>query len=651
MLKFSLAGKTAVAGAVMGALLTGSCLFSSAWDDDTSRLLVSRSYASPEEEADWVIYWYLCGSDLETEYGSATNDLEELLSADLPDNVKIVIETGGAQSWNNDMVPNNKLTRYVYDKEGCREVESLPNASMGDASTLEDFLRFGQENFSARHQAFIFWDHGGGSLGGVAVDENYRGDALSLNEIHEAFSRVFTEDASSPAFDIVGFDACLMATIDNANNLYGFANYMVASEEYEPGTGWDYEAWPKALARNPQMDGWELGRIICDTYYNHCRDYGVEDEATLSLIDLSGMPELVSAYEAVGQEALDKSAANPQAFFSAFARGALQAENYGGNTRELGYVNMIDLGAFVRNNASLMPDSSSRFLSVLQDTVSYQVRGPYRSNGMGLSGYYSLDGEREGLDTFQSIDAASPVYKRLYARLLGTSYEGLTLPPLVFNIASLEDTPVNHGSDSFAVVKLPPEALDEISEVRFQLVYLDMDDEVIVWLGSDSDVECDWDYGIFRDNFGGNWPCLDGHLVFMEIVESGEKYNLYSIPILLNGMECNLQAVYDFDRQAYKVLGARRGVVNNISDRDLIRLKKGDRITTIHYGSTFRLEDDMIEVEGDTFTINGNPVLKDEPMGDGKFGYMFEFVNARNETADSEMVIFDVIGNDIYLLD
>ena len=47
----------------------------------------------------WAVYWYLCGSDLESEGGFATDDLLELLEVRLPENVTVVIETGGAVEW------------------------------------------------------------------------------------------------------------------------------------------------------------------------------------------------------------------------------------------------------------------------------------------------------------------------------------------------------------------------------------------------------------------------------------------------------------------------------------------------------------------------------------------------------------------------
>ena len=41
-------------------------------------------------------------------------------------------------------------------------------------------------------------------------------------------------------FDMAGFDACLMATLETAMVLEPYADYMIASEEVEPGNGWYY---------------------------------------------------------------------------------------------------------------------------------------------------------------------------------------------------------------------------------------------------------------------------------------------------------------------------------------------------------------------------------------------------------------------------
>ena len=119
---------------------------------------------------EWVVYWYLCGSDLETNHAAATNDLAEMMAVELPENVKVVIQTGGASVWQNDIISADTLGRYVYDHNGLQLIEELPSASMGDVQTLKDFLAFGKENYPAKRTAVVFWNHGGGSVSGAAFD-------------------------------------------------------------------------------------------------------------------------------------------------------------------------------------------------------------------------------------------------------------------------------------------------------------------------------------------------------------------------------------------------------------------------------------------------------------------------------------------------
>ena len=157
--------------------------------DDTEYL----SECNDGHKGSWGIYIYMCGSDLESENGAATADIQEIISSDIPENVNVVIETGGATAWNNEIVDPNYLERYVYNSEAFDLVDSEESKSMGDKDTLSEFLQFCNENFPADNKMVIFWNHGGGSLGGVCYDEIYDLDHLTLNEIDEAFTEAFGE--------------------------------------------------------------------------------------------------------------------------------------------------------------------------------------------------------------------------------------------------------------------------------------------------------------------------------------------------------------------------------------------------------------------------------------------------------------------------
>ena len=180
----------------------------------------------------WLIYWYICGSNLETENQAATLDLGEMVNAKFPSNIKVLIQAGGSNQWHNEVVKPGQVNRYIFDGNDMAAFDVLPDADMGSADTLADFLKFGKENFDADHKVFIFWDHGGGSVGGVCQDERTN-NMLSLNDIRTAFEKIYSPSDENPPFEMIGFDACLMASYDTAHNLHGLTKYMTASEEVE----------------------------------------------------------------------------------------------------------------------------------------------------------------------------------------------------------------------------------------------------------------------------------------------------------------------------------------------------------------------------------------------------------------------------------
>jgi hypothetical protein len=87
--------------------------------------------------------------------------------------------------------------------------------------------------------------------------------------------------------DIVGFDACLMQHIETAYQYKGLANILVASEELEPGAGWDYNAFVGALAKNPNMSPAQLSTAMVTTFVDFYKKTG--DDATLSAVDINGV--------------------------------------------------------------------------------------------------------------------------------------------------------------------------------------------------------------------------------------------------------------------------------------------------------------------------------------------------------------------------
>ena len=614
--------------------------------------------ANDETEETWAVYWYLCGSDLESQYGCATEDLSEMLEVSLPENVTVVVETGGATEWQNETVDPSCLERYVYQDEELSFVDSVPSASMGEASTLADFLDFCSTNYPADHTAVIFWDHGSGSASGVSFDEIYDYDSLTLDEIYNAFASVYELSEENPPLDLVGFDACLMATVDTASMLSDVASYMVASEETEPGNGWYYTGWLGALAEDPSMDGATLGTAICDSFQEGCEIYGTDDEITLSVIDLSRISPLLVAYDNLGREALSYACADP-IFFSEFGRSALQSENYGGNTEDQGYTNMVDLGDLVNNSAALFTDTGTDVLSALEDCVVYKVNGPYREKSSGLSCYYSYSGNTDDFIQYASV-GASDAFRYLYSYELSGSLDedgiayvsemGYGELPEIPSLAEdgSGDYPLTLNDEGYAVMELDADTANLLKGVYFQLAYMDVEDDILLYLGRDNDIDMDWENGVFTDNFRGVWGALDGSLAYMELSYEGEDYNLYSVPILLNGEEYNLQIAYDFSSEQWSILGARQGIDDaGMADKELRLLQPGDEVTLVWYMTDLSTDADPEAYTADTVVISENTAFGEMQLPDGQYAMLFEMYDATGASALSDVVLFDCANGEI----
>lgn len=191
------------------------------------------------EDGTQTVFVYMCGSDLESENGLASGDIEEMIAGSQSENVKFVIQTGGAGAWADTYgISAEKTQRYVVTGGEISLIEEKESVNMGKEDVLVDFLSWGIENYAAAKMGLIFWNHGGGSISGVCFDELNENDSLSLEEIDTALTSVY--DKMTDKFAFIGFDACLMATVETANMLVPHADYMFASEETEPGYGWDY---------------------------------------------------------------------------------------------------------------------------------------------------------------------------------------------------------------------------------------------------------------------------------------------------------------------------------------------------------------------------------------------------------------------------
>ena len=363
---------------------------------DTSIKSTIRVTVVEETRDAYTIMMYICGADLESQNGFATSDIKEILSvSNQPDDVNIIMETGGARSWNSTYgISASELGRYSVSNKKLNKVTSVSKANMGSSSTLQSFITWGVQNYPADKIALILWNHGG-AMRGVCYDELNSDDSLLNSEVKTALSNSFNTlgRSTSEKFEWIGYDACLMQVQDIAEFNSTYFNYMVGSEESEAGEGWDYDTWVDDLYAhkstetilNEIVDG-----FIADTNSMYSSYGWGSSDQTLSWLDLSAMSAYKTAWEAMASK-LSTLSINKSSFQS-MAKGV---KYYGSDDQVKGYsyFGVFDAKDFLnklKSNYSGASTEITEALNAFANLVKYSKKGSGAGNSNGLCCFFPM---------------------------------------------------------------------------------------------------------------------------------------------------------------------------------------------------------------------------------------------------------------------
>ncbi|MDD3212218.1 MAG: clostripain-related cysteine peptidase [Eubacteriales bacterium] len=600
----------------------------------------------------WTVLLYLCGTDLESEDGAASSNLGELMAVNVPENIHFIIETGGTSQWQTGGIDPEALQRWEMTADGISLADEQPLASMGDAQTLGDFLSWGVQSYPADHYMVVFWDHGGGAASGLVFDELFDDDSLSISELSSGLT------AAGVRFEVIGFDTCLMATLENAAAISAYGNYMVASEETEPGGGWNYTDWLQYLCDHPETDGLGLGTEICDSYMEKCESEGEAEMATLSVTDLTAMDDLLTKFDTMAAEMTGVT--SDITTYQAFVQGVRRAENYGGNNDNEGYTNMVDLGDLAVNTENVLSETAVALLDSLFATVKYNVKGQKRSEANGLSVYYPLSVNNDELTVYADTAATSGNYLRFIQAIANTDWEApqgtADDVPVVSTAVQEDDYSIDLSTyvteDDYYALEIGGD-MDSVASVNFGIYYLDYDYNEYLMLGVDNDIMDDWDNGYFEDNFRGVWPTINGCFCEPTLLAETDEYNLYTIPILLNGRETSLRAAYVWDSEEdghFEVYGTWDGIDSDtgMSARDIIQLQDGDEVTLLFDAVNWDTGETNT-YEMDSFTVNGDVTMEESDLIDGEYLYQYIVTDVFGRVFYSDTAIMEYNEGDIYV--
>lgn len=265
--------------------------------------------------ARWTLMVFMAGmNNLASE---ADKDIAEMVAASPGGDIEVVV--------------------FVKQPGGSRqfrvggETEALGNVDSGDPNTVMGFVRWATAVAPAEKYALILWNHGTG-WEPWAYDVDLPVGVRAINTpagVKKVNSSVFTstlahmvpdpvlrqrailtDDATAHAvdtielgrltkaiaehldrnLDVLAMDACLMSNLEVAYEVRDSVEVVVASEELEPGSGWDYTDFLTQLKQADDIDAESWGRLAVASYIDSYRGSG--EQVTLSVIKTAGCQHL-----------------------------------------------------------------------------------------------------------------------------------------------------------------------------------------------------------------------------------------------------------------------------------------------------------------------------------------------------------------------
>ena len=203
-------------------------------------------------------------SDLQ---GYALKDINEMEAIGPAKRMNVVVQVSRIAQLPNPMNPA-PVDRFYENWSGTRRYEiqkdemsyrvTSPlrqdmgrNVDMGNWTNLADFGSWAKANYPAKRYMLIVWNHGDGWRNEKPQKSKFE-KSKAISEDPESGNYISTNELASAlgqmgGVDVYASDACLMQTIEVAYGLKNYASVITGSEANEPGDGYAYDVFFRAL--------------------------------------------------------------------------------------------------------------------------------------------------------------------------------------------------------------------------------------------------------------------------------------------------------------------------------------------------------------------------------------------------------------------
>eukprot|EP00899_Mesostigma_viride_P002322 jgi/Mesvir1/12090/Mv00366-RA.3 len=302
------------------------------------------------------------------------------------------------------------------------QIEDWGEVDMDSPVTLTRFMNACFNAVPRRKTVILqLWDHGGG-YSGFGGDYGNGNSGMGLTVMKNAIASSLSTNGVAK-LDLLGFDACLMASFTVLEVLNPVTKWALASEDLEPGDGWDYRVLNTAAA---SVQAW--AQTMINAFIVHPTPDPSDGPRVLALVDMQRyqqyQTDMIALMEALTQNTLQAD----ELFMKAVS--AARARTFGitiwGPAKEV-----VDIGNLLTNlkEEFAKQQDCGQVFSTLKPLVenaqaSYDALISYYRSDRPAREQYKYTGMHIVFPEYSARDQADPWFS-LYSRYNWASLPGL----------------------------------------------------------------------------------------------------------------------------------------------------------------------------------------------------------------------------------
>lgn len=260
-------------------------------------LFSTAAFAAPTVK-EWSFLVFLNGDNNLDSFGDT--NINQMKAVGSTNDVNIVVLRDRANQ------STSAKVLYVEKNKTTTVKDYGRNIDMGDWKQVVEFFKFSIEKYPAKHYVMVMWDHGAGwkkrtksTFRDISMDDG-TGNFITTPQLAQAFAEMKTLNGGKN-IDIMGADACLMQMAEVVAQVAPSVSVTAASEEVEPGEGWDYAGALQYLTQNPTASAEALGDAIQKAYVAGNAGQSVQGSAVSTEALMAAVPQISALAEALAK--------------------------------------------------------------------------------------------------------------------------------------------------------------------------------------------------------------------------------------------------------------------------------------------------------------------------------------------------------------